>query len=456
MALLERVVSHPERELGGRTPEQVRELYLGHKGIQKLSGFERFRFLNDLYLEGNALVRLTRISHLTRLTTLSVHNNMLTVIDGVLSSMPCLEVLLLHRNQLRGLHRVAKELAPLKYLTTLTLFGNPVEEELGYRRVVVTSCKALTIFDRKRVTQRERRRCDKLGPLDAPRTAMLLSPSRMLATGRGRSLPPLLGETSPAMRASEDSLTPLYLRSGRAHRLARRRRTVRRGRSGGSGSDGGSGSGDGGRVAFWTTAKPRHPEPPPHCRPQLVVRDLFRRVEAIQQREEREELEELTKMFEEQTRAEIQAHRRSRTVPLPKSLDFLGARRAEAGGGGGGGGGGSGRGDEAEPAQPAETGPARGCGLPPTPFVYKMYEWEVELDDEPGESRPGSPASSNGSSIAAPRPLAAVKRTAISSSFAHLHVREAIHADPQRYVRYRQRKARKQAKPQLKQSILTV
>ena len=488
-----RVVSQPEKELGGRHPHTVRELYLGHRGIQKLAGFEEFAYLNDLYLEHNEIVKLRRgLSPLTRLTTLSVHHNALRSISGAFRNMPCLEVLLLHANALRGLDEVVSQLGKLKYLHTLTLFANPVEEELNYRSFVIASCPSLHTFDRKAISLPERKHAAKKHPSSTPSLpplpsssssphALSASPRSLMASRNSRhsrnSHRSRLSRASRASRTSRTSRgetrTPLYLRSGVGTKKGKDS-----GGGGGRGRRGRERRGHGeSKVAFWTTAKPLDPPPPPHCRPHLVVDDLHKRVAAIHAREEAEEMEELTKMFEEQTRQEILDHRRSRTVPLPKSLDFLAARRA---------------GQQAQEEEEEEeeskqqtlsSGPGSRSLLPgasgrqsthasrhtppPTPFVYKLTEWITTEDEGDSPSSPSPPPTSGATdrhgdgeqqrlsslTTSSPRLL---KRSSLTSSFARLNTRDAIVGNPAMFAEYQARKSRKSATPVLRQATFSI
>ena len=48
-------------------------------------------------------------------------------------------------------------IATCKHLTNLNLTGNPISEEVGYRKSVIVVIKSLSILDFKKVTQNEKK-----------------------------------------------------------------------------------------------------------------------------------------------------------------------------------------------------------------------------------------------------------------------------------------------------------
>ncbi|XP_036924482.1 leucine-rich repeat-containing protein 51 isoform X3 [Sturnira hondurensis] len=81
--------------------------------------------------------------------------NDLTSIDPVLTTFFNLSVLYLHGNSIQRLGEVNK-LAILPRLRSLTLHGNPIEEEKGYRQYVLCTLPRITTFDFSGVTKADR------------------------------------------------------------------------------------------------------------------------------------------------------------------------------------------------------------------------------------------------------------------------------------------------------------
>ncbi|KAK7097597.1 leucine-rich repeat-containing protein 51-like isoform X2 [Littorina saxatilis] len=85
--------------------------------------------------------------------------NCLTVIDNVLLEFPNLEILYLHGNNISNIKEVDK-LAKLTKLRKLTLHGNAVENEKGYRLYVLSTIPWLRNFDFSAVTKCEAKTAD--------------------------------------------------------------------------------------------------------------------------------------------------------------------------------------------------------------------------------------------------------------------------------------------------------
>ncbi|XP_048215395.1 leucine-rich repeat-containing protein 51 [Perognathus longimembris pacificus] len=81
--------------------------------------------------------------------------NDLTSIDPVLTTFFNLSVLYLHGNGIQRLGEVNK-LAVLPRLRSLTLHGNPMEEEKGYRQYVLCTLPRITTLDFSGVTKADR------------------------------------------------------------------------------------------------------------------------------------------------------------------------------------------------------------------------------------------------------------------------------------------------------------
>ncbi|XP_021264694.1 leucine-rich repeat-containing protein 51-like [Numida meleagris] len=133
---------HPGTERwGAGSPSPTLALRLPYTGLSSLGGLPP------------ALQRL--LAAPTQLRWLDLSFNRLTAIDPVLATLGGLQSLHLHGNAVSCLSEVDK-LAALARLRRLTLYGNPMEEERGYRRYVLALLPQLSTLDFSAVTQQER------------------------------------------------------------------------------------------------------------------------------------------------------------------------------------------------------------------------------------------------------------------------------------------------------------
>ncbi|XP_049636407.1 leucine-rich repeat-containing protein 51 [Suncus etruscus] len=109
--------------------------------------------LNDLK-DFNQVVSQV-IEHPENLAWIDLSFNDLTSIDPILTSFFNLSVLYLHGNSIHRLGEVNK-LAVLPRLRSLTLHGNPIEEEKGYRQYVLCTLPRITTFDFSGITKSDR------------------------------------------------------------------------------------------------------------------------------------------------------------------------------------------------------------------------------------------------------------------------------------------------------------
>ncbi|XP_062409266.1 leucine rich repeat containing 51, partial [Sardina pilchardus] len=96
------------------------------------------------------------LSRPSALAWIDLSFNDITHIDPVLVELEQLRVLYLHGNSISRLGEVDK-LGALPWLHTLTLHGNTLETERGYRGYVIAAVPQLKMMDFSAVTKQERR-----------------------------------------------------------------------------------------------------------------------------------------------------------------------------------------------------------------------------------------------------------------------------------------------------------
>ncbi|XP_053312573.1 leucine-rich repeat-containing protein 51 [Spea bombifrons] len=113
--------------------------------------------LTDLQGFGETVGKL--LSDPQQLSWIDLSFNDLPNIDPVLTTYPLLSVLNLHGNSISQLSEVDK-LASLPNLKSLTLHGNPIESEKGYRNYILSVLPQLKSLDFSGVTKQERATAD--------------------------------------------------------------------------------------------------------------------------------------------------------------------------------------------------------------------------------------------------------------------------------------------------------
>ncbi|XP_078701634.1 leucine-rich repeat-containing protein 72-like isoform X2 [Branchiostoma floridae x Branchiostoma belcheri] len=145
-------------ERGIRKDIDVTLLYLSDRNLKEVCDLGRFKILRYLWLNGNKLRRIDCILNNFRLSELYLENNELIDISGALGHLTCLQVLMLHNNQLTKLEEVVRELRPMQALRVLNLFNNPLAQENEYRSYVIHHLPSVELLDRQEVLQSERDR----------------------------------------------------------------------------------------------------------------------------------------------------------------------------------------------------------------------------------------------------------------------------------------------------------
>ena len=122
-----------------------------------LRGFEPFVNLEVLWINGNNIKHLDSLDANFRMRAVFAHDNAIETLEGSsLKRFKFLNELHLNGNKLTGLDRCLKVLSKLQYLKTLNLYDNPVAEENMYRLRVIDAVPSLEVLDKRRVTQGER------------------------------------------------------------------------------------------------------------------------------------------------------------------------------------------------------------------------------------------------------------------------------------------------------------
>ncbi|XP_012501161.1 PREDICTED: leucine-rich repeat-containing protein 51 isoform X1 [Propithecus coquereli] len=117
----------------------------------------------SLWLNNNVLNDLNHFNQVVsqllvypqNLAWIDLSFNDLTSIDPVLTTFFNLSVIYLHGNSIQRLGEVNK-LAVLPRLRSLTLHGNPMEEQKGYRHYVLCTLPRITTLDFSGVTKADR------------------------------------------------------------------------------------------------------------------------------------------------------------------------------------------------------------------------------------------------------------------------------------------------------------
>uniref|UniRef100_A0A287D2K6 Leucine-rich repeat-containing protein 51 n=1 Tax=Ictidomys tridecemlineatus TaxID=43179 RepID=A0A287D2K6_ICTTR len=117
--------------------------------------FRSIHVIQDLISEEPRVGLRPILEHPENLAWIDLSFNDLTSIDPILTTFFNLSVLYLHGNSIQSLGEVNK-LAVLPRLRSLTLHGNPIEEEKGYRQYVLCTLPRITTFDFSGVTKADR------------------------------------------------------------------------------------------------------------------------------------------------------------------------------------------------------------------------------------------------------------------------------------------------------------
>ena len=108
---------------GGVDAAECTSLSLTDKGIQQISGFDKFHNLSVLVLSRNKLTKIDNLDTNFRIRTLIAQGNQICTLKGSLVHMRLLQQLDLSNNRLRNLQKIAQSLKCFEFLETLNLKG---------------------------------------------------------------------------------------------------------------------------------------------------------------------------------------------------------------------------------------------------------------------------------------------------------------------------------------------
>lgn len=135
--------------------KETTEIVLSNRNITKLVNFEYFENLEALWLNQNMIKEIKNLDNNFRIKHLVLSNNLIYNLEGSLTKMKFLKILLLDNNKLRNLDLQLNILKNFKFLENLNLFGNPLSEEPEYRNRVINNIIILKILDRHIITAEE-------------------------------------------------------------------------------------------------------------------------------------------------------------------------------------------------------------------------------------------------------------------------------------------------------------
>jgi len=145
------------------TPAQEREYRLRKLRIPVIENLgiigDAFECLN---LSDNSIVSLGGFPRLEMLTSLVLSNNQIKRLQrGLQNFLPNLQNLILTNNRISTLLTL-EALKEMPNLTRLSLIGNSVTKEAGYRLFVISMCPKLRVLDFQKVKLREREEAKKI------------------------------------------------------------------------------------------------------------------------------------------------------------------------------------------------------------------------------------------------------------------------------------------------------
>jgi hypothetical protein len=155
------IQADPYKELPIKTAKAAgncEELYLAGRSIHELGDFSNFVSLECLWLNDNNLTDISGLDLNFRIKILYLNGNKISeLLPEQFEHFIALHTLSLGNNQLNDLTGSCYVLKYLRNLRILDLYDNPISKEDNYRLRVIGELPTLQTFDRKKVTDDERR-----------------------------------------------------------------------------------------------------------------------------------------------------------------------------------------------------------------------------------------------------------------------------------------------------------
>ena len=101
------------------------EILLAHRGIEKLGSFERFKCVEALWLNDNALSRIDGLEHNMQIKALYLHTNRILSLKGALQKLRHIRILTLYNNMLQDLISTLPLMEHLHHLEELGALPSP-------------------------------------------------------------------------------------------------------------------------------------------------------------------------------------------------------------------------------------------------------------------------------------------------------------------------------------------
>jgi len=136
--------------------DSVLFLFAPRKGLHSIGDLQHCLNCEYIWLAGNKLDRLNRLSGLCYLRFLDVSCNQLRDLPdaGFFAALRCLQILFLHDNDIQKMSAIAG-LAGSSSLRVLTLHSTPLASMATYRAMILSLCPSLLCLDGAVVTDKD-------------------------------------------------------------------------------------------------------------------------------------------------------------------------------------------------------------------------------------------------------------------------------------------------------------
>mmetsp|Transcript_43296 Transcript_43296/g.112527 ORF Transcript_43296/g.112527 Transcript_43296/m.112527 type:complete len:516 (-) Transcript_43296:1195-2742(-) len=175
--------------------------------ITSIENLGHLRDLRVLNLAGNRIMKVENLRALSSLTEINLRRNKIEVVVD-LDHLPYLQRVFLSNNCIESFDNVSC-LFGVKYLSELSLDGNPVATTAEYRTKAVMKCKALRHLDLRRVTDDEKKAATAVEAEEARRH------ERARNNARIEIVPPSVDEVEPTASPTKSEKGGLEIATGR-------------------------------------------------------------------------------------------------------------------------------------------------------------------------------------------------------------------------------------------------